>query len=244
MTEKKGFPPTPNHSTDQPDLSRRNFIKVAGVFTLAASSAPLISCDEITVVDTELPPSMGYILVDSKKCQGCMTCMIACSLVHEGAVNLSLARLQVVQNPFAGWPDDITINQCHQCADAPCVKECPTNALFVDKENGNVRLVDKDLCIGCGFCLQACPFEVERPVVAPDAEYDNARKSRKCDLCQNAPYHWSSEGGGVNGQQTCVAVCPVDAIQFTVDMPRQGSNQGYDINLRDANWGNMGFSTS
>ena len=170
--------------------------------------------------------------------------MIGCSLVHEGAVNLSLARLQVVQNPFSGWPNDIAINQCHQCLDAPCVSECPTNALFVDQQNGNVRLVNKDLCIGCGFCLQACPFEVERPVVASDPSAGNALKSRKCDLCQNARYHWSAEGGGVNGLQTCVSVCPVDAIQFTIDMPRQGSNQEYDINMRDASWGNLGFSTS
>ena len=101
MSENKENSPTAdNTSNEAPDVSRRNFIKVVGVFTLSAGAAPLISCEEIPVV-SDFPPSMGYILVDSKKCQGCMTCMIACSVVHEGCVNLSLARLQIVQNPFS-----------------------------------------------------------------------------------------------------------------------------------------------
>lgn len=243
MAEKKELSAETIRSSQQPDLSRRNFIKVIGVFTLTAGGAPLISCDQPPENDSEYQPSMGYILVDSKKCQGCLTCMIACSLVHEGGVNLSLARLQVVQNPFSGWPDDIEVNQCHQCLDAPCVKACPTGALFVDQENGNVRLVDKDTCVGCGFCLTACPFEIERPIVAPDAA-SGTLTSRKCDLCQNAPYHFHADGGGVNGHQACVAVCPVDAIRFTIEMPNQNGSQGYDINMRDASWGRMGFATS
>lgn len=245
MSEKKEHSPTAdNHSTEATDLSRRNFIKVVGVFTLSTGAAPLLSCDTVPVVETDYPPSMGYILVDSKKCQGCLTCMIACSIVHEGCVNLSLARLQVVQNPFSAWPDDTAINQCHQCADAPCVEACPAEALFIDRDNGNIRLVDKSRCIGCGFCVQACPFEVERPVVAPDPAFDNAPKSRKCDLCQNAQFHWSEQGGGIDGVQTCVAVCPVNAIQFTTEIPNQQGNQGYDVNLRNANWGNLGYPTT
>ena len=47
-----------------------------------------------------IPASQGYLLVDTKKCQGCATCMLACSLVHEGKQSLYLARIQVLQNPF------------------------------------------------------------------------------------------------------------------------------------------------
>jgi len=242
MVEKKESPAEASSTPDQPNLTRRNFIKVVGVFTLTAAGTPLISCDAPPADDSEYPPSMGYILVDSKKCQGCLTCMITCSLVHEGGVNLSLARLQVVQNPFAAWPEDIQVNQCHQCLDAPCVKACPKGALFVDRDNGNVRLVDQDECVGCGACLRACPFEIERPIIAPDAA-TGGRTSRKCDLCQNAPYHFHPDGGGVNGYQACVAACPVDAIRFTADMPDLDSGEGYDVNMRDEDWGKLGFAT-
>ena len=63
--------------------------------------------------------SEAYILVDSKKCQGCLSCMMACSLVHEGEASLSLARIQVMQNILRNWPDDISIVQCRQCANPP-----------------------------------------------------------------------------------------------------------------------------
>jgi len=225
-------------------ISRRNFIKVVGVFTLSASGASLMGRAVSDAGAAELPASVGYILVDSAKCQGCMTCMISCSLAHEGSVNLSLSRIQIVQNPFAGFPNDISIKQCHHCLNADCVEACPTGALSVDRQNGNTRMVDKSKCVGCGLCVQACPAEVERPILAPDPEYGGKLKSRKCDLCQNAPYHHIPGGGGYNGVQVCAAVCPVDAIKFTTTMPTQGGDAGYDINMRDDKWSNLGFSTS
>jgi protein NrfC len=235
---------SPAHSIDKAILSRRGFIKVVGIFTLSASSAGLIGKSVPAAAATEFPASVGYILVDSAKCQGCLTCMISCSLAHEGCVNLSLARIQVIQNPFAGWPDDITIEQCHHCLEADCVKACPTGALKVDAQNGNTRLVDNTLCVGCGLCVQACPAAVERPILAKDPSFDDRLKSRKCDLCQNASHHYIPGGGGYKGVQVCAAVCPMDAIKFTTTMPTQGGNAGYDVNMRDATWEQLGFSTS
>jgi protein NrfC len=234
----------PEQPIDKIQLSRRNFIKVVGMFTLSASGAPLLGKAVSEAHALEFPASVGYILVDSAKCQGCYTCMIACSLAHEGCVNLSLARIQVIQNPFASWPNDITINQCHHCVEADCVEACPTGALKIDAQHGNTRLVDKSLCVGCGLCVQACPAQVERPILAPDNAYGGRLKSRKCDLCQNAAHHYIPGGGGYNGVQVCAAVCPVDAIKFTTARPTQGGNAGYDFNLRDATWQDLGFLTS
>lgn len=248
MGKQKESDPKSTQSNEQPledvAISRRNFIKVVGVFTLSASGASLIGQAVPDAEATEFPASVGYILVDSAKCQGCMSCMIACSLAHEGCVNLSLSRIQVVQNPFAGWPDDISIKQCHHCVKADCVEACPTGALSVDTQNGNTRLVDKSKCVGCGLCVQACPAAVERPILAPDPAYNGQLKSRKCDLCQDAPYHHIPGGGGYNGVQICAAVCPVDAIKFTTVMPTQGGDAGYDINMRDSTWSDLGYSTS
>lgn len=244
--DKTKQPDPKNRHTDQtPDktnLSRRSFIKVVGVFTLSAGTASLLGNAVPDARATEFPASVGYIVVDSAKCQGCMSCMIACSLAHEGCVNLSLSRIQIVQNPFAAWPDDITIEQCHHCVEADCVEACPTGALHVDTENGNTRVLDKTRCVGCGLCVQACPAAVERPVLAPDPLFGGQLKSRKCDLCQNAAHHHIPGGGGYNGVQICAAVCPVDAIMFTTAMPVQGGNAGYDVNLRDTIWTELGFT--
>jgi len=64
----------------------------------------------------------GQLLVDTKKCQGCMTCMLVCSLVHEGKENLSMSRIQVIQSSFEKYPRDIEIRcveSCDLCLDTP-----------------------------------------------------------------------------------------------------------------------------
>jgi protein NrfC len=65
---------------------------------------------------------------------------------------LSLARIQVVQNPFTCFPNDINITQCSQCVKSACLAACPVGAIDVDVSNGNVRTVDKEKCIGCNSC--------------------------------------------------------------------------------------------
>lgn len=235
-------------SVDKTELSRRKFIKVVGVFTITASTAHLLGCEAPPVDPDPVDPadpadpsaSLGYIIVDSRKCQGCLTCMISCSLAHEGSVNLSKARLQVVQSSFRPFPDDLHINQCHQCEDHPCVDACPTGALTIDEANGNIRVVDQNTCVGCGMCYNACPFTPQRPTISPNPAFGGDKKSHKCDLCLNAPHHFYPEvGGGVEGIQTCVAVCPMKAIQFTTVLP---ALDGYDTNLRTEEWGALGYS--
>ena len=167
--------------------------------------------------------------------------MLACSLVNEGQVNLSLSRIQVIQNSFEKWPDDVTIEQCRQCVEPACVKACPTEALEADPEYGNVRRVDAEKCIGCGSCVQACPYTPSRPVLAPDENSDDNLKSRKCDLCAHAPFHWDNAGGGPGGKQACVEVCPVGAIEFTTRVPKQEGDSGYKVNLRDETWSTLGY---
>jgi protein NrfC len=183
-----------------------------------------------------IPASEGYLLVDFKKCQGCLSCMLACSLVHEGTENLSLARIQVLQNSFAKFPDDLSMAQCRQCVESPCVDACPAEALHVDKKNGNIRIVDMKKCTGCKACVHACPFEPSRVLWDP-----HKKKALKCDLCSDAPF-WS-EKGGVKGKQACVEVCPLNAIQFTQKIPEQKGDTGYKVNLRGESWKKLGYRT-
>jgi len=220
---------------DRDRITRRQFMKVTGTIVLVAGAGCSIS------VPGGIPASDGYLLVDTWKCQGCVSCMLACSLVHEGVESLSLSRIQVLQNSFESFPDDLTVGQCRQCVDPPCVKHCPTGALQAQAGYGNVRSVDRETCIGCGTCHDVCPYTPARAVVAPDRNNGGEDKGRKCDLCADAPFHWHEAGGGPGGKQACVAVCPVGAIVFTETVPAQEGDRGYNVNLRDGNWAELGF---
>jgi protein NrfC len=251
-------------------ITRRDFIKVTGAIVIVAGTGGCgsVATDEspapantltptnapagagapgtgqILVTPDVIPPADGYLLVDIEKCQGCASCMLACSLIHEGVEGLSLSRIQIMQNSFASFPDDLTIEQCRQCVDPACVKVCPTGALKADARYGHVRMVDKEECIGCGLCYGACPYTPSRAFLAADKAYDDEAKSRKCDLCANAPYHWDGAGGGPDGKQACVAICPVGAIMFTVEIPKQEGDRGYKVDLRERNWGKLGYPTN
>lgn len=235
---------------DNASISRRDVLKVTGTIVLVAGTGCRFAdggektVTTRTLKNAKFPPSDGYILVDTKKCQGCVSCMLACSLVHEGVESLSLSRIQIIQSSFKAFPDDLTIEQCRQCVDPPCVKKCPRNALTVNAAHGNVRMVDAGKCTGCGICFDVCPYTPSRPVVAADKKYKGKPKARKCDLCAAAPYHWDKAGGGPDGKQACVEVCPVGAIQFTKKIPNQDGDKGYKVNLRKQAWARLGYPTS
>jgi protein NrfC len=248
-------------------IARRDFLKVTGAIVVvvgagackpsmteegpAATSTlgptdiplPTNTPGQILVPTDGIPPADGYLLVDIEKCQGCVSCMLACSLIHEGVESLSLSRIRIIQSSFASFPVDLTIEQCRQCVEPPCVEICPVDALEPDPIHGNVRIVNKETCIGCGLCYEACPYTPSRAFLAPNEEFNDKLKSRKCDLCAYAPYHWDEGGGGPDGKQACVSVCPVGAIQFTKEIPLQEGDGGYKVNLRDENWALLGFPT-
>ena len=230
-------------------ISRRSFLKYTGTIIFVVGSGCYVPADRggrSPVKPDEgrggIPPSQGYLLVDIEKCQGCTSCMLACTLVHEGVENPSISRIQIMQNPFDSFPDDVTIEQCRQCLDPACVEVCPSGALSANAEFGNVRMIDRTKCIGCGDCMEACPYPPSRPVGASDENFADDLKARKCDLCADTPYHWDDAGGGPGGKQACVEVCPVGAIQFTQEIPVQKGDNGYRVNLRTKNWRKLGYS--
>lgn len=213
-------------------INRRTFLKALGAAGIVASAGGAILLPGNLLV---MPHSEGFLVVDMGKCMGCGTCMTTCSLTHHGKASLSLSRIQIEQNSFANWPDDITMSICRQCKDAPCVAACPVDANHVDSENGMVRRIDPDRCIGCMQCIAACPYLPKR------LQWDPVhRKVQKCDLCVDTPY--LKEKGGPGNTQACVKVCPVGAIAFIDKMPDQKSPHGYEVNLRGKGWEKTGGS--
>jgi protein NrfC len=199
-----------------------------GVSTVAPASAEATVQQPVAAPQaacTPMAPSAGYLVVDSKKCAGCLNCMMACSLAHEGEANPSLSRIQIVQDPFQRYPNDLQQYQCRQCATPVCVQNCPTGACHIDTAHGNVRVIDQSVCIGCQTCLSSCPQTPHRTIWNPVA-----KKASKCDLCLNTP-NWG-EQGGPTGKQACVEVCPMKAIKLVTDKPSQMETVGYVVNLR------------
>jgi protein NrfC len=213
------------------EIDRRDFLMVAGAFSTAAAMGGAALADDGTA---ELPVSRGYILVDVAKCQGCVTCMLACSLVHHGGENISLSRIQIMQDPYGKWPEDIRIEQCRQCVDPGCVKACPIKAARVDEDRGNVRTVNAKRCKRFRECIDQCNFEPSRMVW----NFED-RHAQKCDLCADTPF-WDREGGPA-GRQACVELCPMKAIAFAAEVPEQEGGRGYYVDLRGKAWKKLGF---
>lgn len=132
---------------------------------------------------------MKILAVDERRCTGCRTCELVCSVRHERAADPARARIQVVK-----WEDKGVYLPmvCHQCEDAPCAAVCPVNAIGRDEELGRVK-TDHDLCIGCRACVSACPFGVL-------GFHEERGKTLRCDLC--------------HGNPTCVTFCETRALRY------------------------------
>lgn len=204
-------------------LSRRQFLTGLGGVGVGALFGGVLNSLALPDEVIAIPASQGYLLVDTKKCAGCTTCMLACALTHHGKTSQSLARLQVTAYPMGQFPNDIDIAQCRQCPFPACVEACPTGANHVDAKTG-VRTVDAKKCIGCERCVNACPFTPARAIWNFEEKH-----AQKCDLCLDTPF-WDHVGGP-DGTRACEEVCPMRAISFTKEIPAQ-TGDGYDVDLR------------
>ncbi|MGL4860617.1 MAG: 4Fe-4S dicluster domain-containing protein [Enterobacteriaceae bacterium] len=140
------------------------------------------------------------MLHDESLCIGCNACMDACRTVNQ--VPEGVTRLNIVRTgPYGNYPEQryrFYRVSCQHCDRAPCINVCPTGASFRDS-NGIVD-VNPDLCVGCQYCIAACPYQVRfiHPV---------HKTADKCDFCRKT-----------NLQQgklpACVLACPVQALTF------------------------------
>ena len=164
-------------------------------------------------------------LIDTEKCVGCGLCVEACKIENEIPYDTPVTRTWVeryvvtrdgethIDSPKGGRdgfttdeirgeaidPEDIekaffVPKLCNQCDNPPCVQVCPVGATY-QTEDG-VVLVDRKWCIGCGYCIMACPYGMRffHPV---------HRTAEKCNFC----YHRISKGK----EAACVQACIFDA---------------------------------
>ncbi|SHN52208.1 4Fe-4S dicluster domain-containing protein [Desulfitobacterium chlororespirans] len=125
-------------------------------------------------MSANLEPRYGMV-IDLRRCVGCHSCTVSCKMennVPEGAY-----RSWVVEGDKGIYPNVTRVKLprlCNQCQDAPCQTVCPVKATH--KDEGGVIVVDPDKCIGCRYCIAACPY---------DARFLNKETgmAEKCDLC-------------------------------------------------------------
>lgn len=137
----------------------------------------------------------GFV-IDNRKCIGCHACTTACKSEHEVPVGVNRTWVkQVEKGTFPNTRRLFSVMRCNHCTDAPCVDICPTEALYT-RSDGIVDF-DKDRCIGCKSCMQACPYDA----LYIDPETHTAAK---CNYCAHRV--------DVGLEPACVNVCPEQAI--------------------------------
>jgi len=136
--------------------------------------------------------------IDLRKCIGCHACTIACKAEHQIPIGVNRCWVKSVEK--GTFPDTRRFFfpvLCNQCDEAPCVRICPTNALF-KRPDGIVDLTS-DVCIGCRACMIACPYD--QLFIDPQTH-----TAEKCNFCANR----------VESEllPACVSVCPTECRIF------------------------------
>jgi len=197
---------------------------------------------DVKVSTTGAQPGVlfGYGL-DLSRCIGCRRCVYACARENNQSRDPQIHWITVLQfeqgEKFVSnleeadkyyYPEKVPEDgffympvQCQQCENPPCVKVCPTKATW--KEPDGIVVIDYNWCIGCRFCMAACPYgarhfnwkkpSIQDDEVNPDTHYLGNRPRykgvvEKCTFCIQR----TRENPGK--YPACVEICPVGARKF------------------------------
>jgi len=183
-------------------------------------------------------------LIDVSKCIGCKACQAAClewnQLHEEVGINVGsytnppdLTENTFTLMRFTEWVNPETDNLewlirkdgCMHCADPGCLKACPSPGAIVQYSNGIVDFVHEN-CIGCGYCIKGCPFNIPRISKVDHTAY-------KCTLC--------SDRVAVGQGPACQKACPTQAIVFGTKEEMKGWADGRIKDLKSRGYANAGL---
>lgn len=146
--------------------------------------------------------------LDMTRCTGCRTCEMACKDYKDLSADVAYRKVYDYEGGSCVQGADGTCKctsfvyhlslGCQHCENPACVQVCPTGAMSKDSETGIVT-VDADVCVGCGYCHMACPYNV--PTVDRSLGH-----SVKCDACRDRV--------SAGEEPICVQACPLRALQF------------------------------
>lgn len=187
-------------------MNRRTFLKVAGAIGATLATKELKA--------EEMPPAEEFygVLTDTTRCIGCRSCEKACAKIHgfevpdikndkalESLRTTSENRYTIVNRYKTDVGDVFVKQQCMHCWQPACTSACLTNSMYKTKQGPVIWRADK--CMGCRFCMAACPFYI------PKFEYNSWNpKIQKCNMC------WERLQEGK--KPACVGACPTGALMF------------------------------
>jgi molybdopterin-containing oxidoreductase family iron-sulfur binding subunit len=147
-------------------LSRREFIGIGGAAVAGMALAPGLRLVELAGARSPEEAASRLqrwgLLVDIGKCHDCNACVTACheenGVTSHGrpATDAQWIRKVELKDKLTGYVETLPV-MCQHCAEPPCVDVCPTGASF--KRIDGIVLVDKHICIGCRYCMMACPYK-------------------------------------------------------------------------------------
>jgi Fe-S-cluster-containing dehydrogenase component len=193
-------------------IGRRFFLKSCAALSAAGAARALPATEPDPSVAVTARDGFG-VLVDTTQCIGCRTCEAACAeanglpeperpgdeTIFAKRRETSESQFTVVNQARGEGEARYAKTQCLHCVVPACASACPVKAL--DKTESGPVIYHKDRCIGCRYCMIACPFGV------PKYEYDKAVPYvRKCTMCATRL--------AAGKQPACVENCPAGALQF------------------------------
>ena len=170
------------------------------------------------------------MVIDLDKCVGCQTCTVACKVGH--GLGPALQRVVVVEKELGEYPNARRMylpKRCMNCADPRCVGVCPSGA--TEQRPDGIVVIDQDRCLGCRYCMMACPYDARRFHGAEQTYHPQASKWEerryqehtvgvvdKCDFCKSRIDEGleNSLKPGVDPDATprCVIACVASALHF------------------------------
>jgi phenylacetyl-CoA:acceptor oxidoreductase subunit 1 len=225
-----------NESVKPVDVSRRDFLRVLGAagFTTSvalAISSPLITGGNAKASEQGSAKYHWGMVIDLSKCIGCRYCVFACQAVNDVTDDMQW-NVYLMDRTETGDIFHMT-RPCMHCDEPPCAEVCPTGATY--KRADGLVVIDYDKCIGCRYCMVACPYEVRRFNWADHTQQAQMNKYQpqygspevprrprgvveKCTFCRHRIDRGLANGltPGVHRAATpaCVNICPVEARTF------------------------------
>ena len=172
-----------------------------------------------------------YVMVaDLRRCVGCQTCTAACKEGNNTPPGVQWRRVLDLES--GTYPEVRRVflpTGCQHCDHPPCLEVCPSTA--TRKRADGIVTIDEDLCIGCGYCLMACPYDARALTAAPGFAFgamptaaEAARRpagtgvASKCDFCAGridaGRARGLSPGRDAEATPLCVNSCISGALRF------------------------------
>ncbi len=161
------------------------------------------------------------MVINLKRCIGCDACTVACK--QQNGTGPGIFWRKVIKSEVGTYPTarySFLPLLCNQCQDPACANVCPVGA--TQKQANGIVTVDADKCIGCRYCMVACPYDVRQFVFDADTEYFPGKGLTPYEKLKY-PEHQAGTVGKCNFceprlaqglEPACVLTCPVEAMTF------------------------------